>query len=263
MNYLTYQPGFQEAFLSCPADIVLGGGKAGAGKTYSLLLDPYRYVDYPKFRAILFRRTTPEITNPGALWDESMNIYAPTVHKPIPKIQDLSWVFPAGSRIKFSHLERDADRYKHQGGQYAWIGFDELTHFTETQFFYLIGRARSLAVPPSIRATCNPEPGSWVARFIDWWIDPETGYIIPERDGVIRYFSKLGDTVIWGDTKQEVIEKSPDIEKVAEAMSKKQKRKVNVEDLVMSFTFIEGDIYENTALLANNPQYLANLLARS
>ena len=149
------QEGFQQKFLSCGADIVFGGGKAGAGKTFSLLVDPLRYQDISRFRGILFRRTTPEITNPGALWDEASELYLRMgKYSPVPRLQDLLWRFKSGARLKFSHMENEKDKYKHQGGQYGWIGFDELTHFSSGQFFYLVGRARSLAVPPCIRATC-------------------------------------------------------------------------------------------------------------
>jgi hypothetical protein len=59
------QPGFQEAFLSTSADIAIGGGSAGAGKSFALLLETIRNKDIPKFNAMIFRRTTVQIRNPG------------------------------------------------------------------------------------------------------------------------------------------------------------------------------------------------------
>ena len=62
--------------------------------------------------------------------------------------------------------------------------------------------------PKPLWITCNPDPESWVRKFIDWWVD-ENGYIIPERDGVIRYCFMDGDTpdsIYWGDTREEVYE---------------------------------------------------------
>src|SRR5690606_25652328 len=88
--------------------------------------------------------------------------------------QHLSWHFPSGALIKFSHLEHEQDIYNHQGGQYCLIIFDELTHFTRKQFIYLLSRNRSTCgVRPYVRATCNPDPESFVAELIEWWIDGE------------------------------------------------------------------------------------------
>jgi hypothetical protein len=70
------QPGPQTAFLQTPADICIYGGAAGGGKTVGLILEPLRHVRrVPGFSAVFFRRTTPQITNPGGLWDESLNFY--------------------------------------------------------------------------------------------------------------------------------------------------------------------------------------------
>jgi len=81
-QYIKPQPGFQTAFLSSPADIVIGGGAAGAGKSYALLLEPIRHSANSKFRAVIFRRTIPQIKNEGGLWDTSKEVYE--------KLRDLS-----------------------------------------------------------------------------------------------------------------------------------------------------------------------------
>lgn len=251
------QEGFQEKFLSSPADVVIGGGSAGGGKTYALLLDTVRYLDVENFGAVIFRRTTPQIRNEGALWDTSTDIY-PYLGG-VPKESTLEWVFADGKKasVKFSHLEHEKNIYDHQGAQYPFIGFDELTHFTQKQFFYMLTRNRSTCgVPPCVRATCNPDPDSWVAKFIEWWIDQDTGFPIPERDGVLRYFTIQEGIVVWGDSKKEVLEKCPGLVAIAE------KQKVNPNNLVLSATFIRGSIYDNKILLEINPQYLGNLIAQ-
>lgn len=250
------QEGFQMKAASTAADIAILGGAAGLGKTFVLLLEQLRNIDNPDFGAVGFRRTSPQIRNEGGLWDTSMKIF-PHVGG-IPKESTLEWEFPKGSKLKFSHLEYEKNILDWQGAQIPYIFFDELTHFSKKMFFYLLTRNRSACgVAPYVRATCNPDPDSWVAELIAWWIDPETGFPIPERDGVLRYFAIDGDKYIWGDTAEEVIEKAwYFLEKVVSASG------LDAKIFVKSLTFISGTIYDNKELLNVDPQYLANLLAQ-
>lgn len=236
------QPGAQENFLASNADIVIYGGAAGGGKTYSLLLECLRHVDNSKFNAVVFRRQANQITNAGGLWDTAIGMYAQLGARfkssPSPQV-----VFPSGANIGFHHLQLERDVYAWQGSQIALIAFDELTHFTEKQFFYMLSRNRSLCgIKPYVRATTNPDADSWVAEFISWWIDQETGYSIPERSGKVRYFYRVDGSILWGDTIQELVNKYQADPK-----------------LCKSVTFIASSIYDNQILLEANPEYLANL----
>ena len=262
---ITPQPGFQNDFLSSSADIVIGGGAAGAGKTYALLLEAARNSSNPKFGAVIFRRTSPQIRSEGGLWDTASSIY-PLIYA-TAKESTLEWQFQSGATVSFSHLEYEKNLLDWQGSQMAFIGFDELTHFTEKMFFYLMSRNRSTCgVKPYIRATCNPDPDSFLVRgtsgwgsgFISWWIDPETGFPIKERAGKLRYFLKDGDSIYWGDTKKEVAEKA---KAIIDLMIKADPN-INPFDLIKSVTFIPGDVYENRELLSRDAGYLANLLAQ-
>jgi hypothetical protein len=262
MNRIEPQPGYQMKFLTSQADIIIGGAGAGVGKTFSLLLDVLRYTapqynqNDTKFGAVIFRRETPQITNEGGLWDESMKLFTLVNAKP-QLSSPRSWRFPTGAKVTFSHLQYESDILAWQGTQIAYIGFDELTHFTKKQFLYLLSRNRSVSgIKPVIRATTNPDPDSFVAELIEWWIDPVTGFPIPERDGVIRYFTVDQDQYVWGDTKEEVLAKAPHI-----AIGLPEGFDPN--DLVKSITFIAGSIYDNKKLLETNPQYLANLKSQS
>jgi len=81
---ISAQPGPQTEFLRTPADICIYGGAAGGGKTVGLILEPLRHAGrVANFTAVFFRRTTPQITNPGGLWDESRKFYLIT-HDPQP-----------------------------------------------------------------------------------------------------------------------------------------------------------------------------------
>lgn len=245
-NVLQPQPGPQEMFLSTPADIAIYGGAAGGGKSYALLLEQLRHMDNPKFGSVIFRRTSGQIFNEGGLWDNALTMYEGLDFKPVQSPRAMIF-FKDGAKITFTHLQYDKDIYTWQGAQIPLICFDELTHFTITQFFYLLSRNRSATcgVRPYIRATTNPDADSWVAGFIAWYIDQETGYPIPERSGVIRYFARVGDEIYWGDTREELIEKY----KLIDAQIK-------------SFTFIASKLTDNKILMEKDPGYLGNLMAQ-
>ncbi len=249
------QAGYQTLALSSSADIVIGGGAAGAGKTFSLLLDPLRDVGNKNFGAVIFRRLTTQIKAEGGLWDESKELY-PLVGAR-PNQTDLLWNFPSGAKIKFTHLEHEKNVTSWQGSQIPFIGFDELTHFSQKTFFYMLSRNRSVSgIKPCMRATCNPDPDSWVYELIKWWID-ENGDPIPERSGVVRYFVKDGEAMIWGDSVEECIKKAKYfIDPLVQASG------VEAKHFVKSITFIGGSVYQNKILLKTNPEYLANLASQ-
>lgn len=236
------QEGPQTKFLSTTADIAVYGGSAGGGKTFGLLLEPIRHYENPDFGGVIFRRNSVQIRNEGGLWDESMKIYGQIDGH--PREHFLEWKFPSGMRMKFAGLEHEKNVLNWQGSQIPYIGWDELTHFTSYQFWYMLSRNRSTSgVPGYIRATCNPDVDSWVRELIDWWIG-EDGYPIPERSGVIRWFIRDEDQIIWGDTKEELEAKYPPPRYIPK-----------------SFTFIASTIYDNKILMAADPGYLANLNA--
>lgn len=245
------QPGPQERFLATPADICIYGGSAGGGKSYALLLTALRYKNVKGFTCTIFRKDYKQIFAQGGLWDEAGEMYA-GIKGATKKMGDATWTFSNSKgevcgKVSFEHIARYEEVGSWQGSQICFIGFDEITHFDKRTFFYMLSRNRSTCgIKPFVRATCNPDANSWVADFISWWIDQDTGYAIPERSGVLRWFMRRGDDIFWADTKAELIEqfnlKTP--EEMAEPKS---------------VTFIASNIYDNQALLKVNPQYLANL----
>lgn len=252
------QQGAQEAFLSTPADIAIYGGAAGGGKSFMLLMEPARHFENAKFGGVIFRRETPQITNPGGLWDTSQEIYS--VAGGTPREQPKDWKFPSGAKMKFSHLQYENDKNSWQGSQIPYIAFDELTHFTKTQFFYFFSRNRSTSgVKGYMRASCNPDPDSWVAKFIEWWIDQETGYPIPERSGKIRYMVVTGEGEVWFDTRQEAYDFA--VSSGILKASGVEDMKLRPEDLIKSVTFIASSIRDNQILIDKDPGYLGALLA--
>lgn len=235
------QPGPQEQFARCPADIALYGGAAGGGKSWSLLLEPLYHVANPHFGAVIFRRTHPEITNEGALWDQSLRLYPAAGGT--PKVGDLSWSFRSGATVSFGHMQHEADVLKWHSSEIALLEFDELTTFTEHQFVYMLSRNRSTSgVRPYVRAGCNPDAASWVARWVAWYVDPSTGYPIPGRAGRVRWFVRDGETIRWADDRATLLRDHPGL-------------------VPKSFTFVPATLESNRKLCEADPGYRANLMA--
>ena len=244
------QQGKQELFLRSPADICIYGGAAGGGKTYAILLECLRHIHNPRFEAVIFRQSRPQIMNAGGLFDTSKEIYpyagATSVLSP-----NIQWRFPSGAKVTFAHLFYEKEKYNWQGSQIPLLMFDELTHFTESQFFYLFSRNRSTCgVKPYVRATCNPDGESWVARFIDWWINPETGYADEGKCGKLRFFIRRNNLIHWADTRQELYD-------IFNLLTKEEQNDVK------SATFISAKLTDNAAMLKYNPGYIGSLKAMS
>jgi predicted phage terminase large subunit-like protein len=237
------QPGPQELFFSTTADIAIYGGAAFAGKTFALQLEPCRHLQVKDFTAVFFRRTTTQVTNPGGLWDEGMKLYPLLGLEPVAG--RLEFRRRDGTTfIKMGHLQYDETVYDWDGAQVPLFCFDQLEHFSRFQFFYMLSRNRSMCgVQPYIRATCNPNADSWLAEFLEWWIDQETGFPIKERAGVIRWFTRDSDRVVWAATREELVERYGE------------------ESKPRSLTFIPGNIYDNKIGMARDPNYIGNLRA--
>ena len=245
------QEGPQTQFLESNADITIYGGSAGGGKTFGMLIDPLRHINKcPEGGAVYFRKTTTQIKNEGGLWDEAKELYHIVGGKPreAPNL-DITFPHPTnknkkGFKITFSHLQLEKDKYNYQGSQIPVIYFDELTHFSRTQFFYLVGRNRSTCgIKPYIRATCNPDKSSWVRKFIDWWI-AEDGYADPERSGKIRYLVVEDNKDFWFNSKAGAKLAFPETPPI-------------------SVTFILSRLKDNKILTEKDPSYKAKLKSLS
>ena len=205
-----------------------------------MLLEPLRHVSKRGFGGVIFRRTSPQITNQGGLWDESAELYPLAGARPY--IGSLDWTWPNGANIGFRHLQHESDIYNWQGAQLAYLGFDELSHFTEKQFFYLIGRTRSMCgVRPYVRGSTNPDPG-WVKTFLAAWVDPT--HPDPAKSGELRWFVRPSGELVWARTREELVGKYP-------------------KEIPRSVTFIRASVYDNKILLEKNPEYLGNLQAQT
>lgn len=161
------QAGPQTKFCQRKEYELLYGGAAGGGKSDALLMEGLRQIDHPSYRAIYFRRTFPNLQK---MIDRSWEIFPAHGGKWNGELK--RWQFPSGAIYKFGHMKDEADKYNYQSDEYAYIAFDELTQFTETQYLYLHSRCRSphAGIRCYIRAASNPGNigHAWVKRrFID------------------------------------------------------------------------------------------------
>jgi len=187
--------GPQTDFLAAGEKDVLYGGAAGGGKSFAMIVDPLRYCHKKAHRALILRRSMPELRE---MIDKSRELYPQAF--PGAKFREVEklWNFPSGAKVEFGFLERDADVYRYQGQAYSWIGFDEITHLpTEFSWNYLASRLRTTdpSITTYLRCTANPGGvGShWVKKR---YIEPaEHNSSFEGADGLTRKFipAKLAD----------------------------------------------------------------------
>lgn len=220
MTVWTPQPK-QRLFQQRPEYEALYGGAAGGGKSDALLTEALRQIRIPHYRGILFRKTYPQLTD---LIDRSRELYKRACPPAEYNSTAHCWTFPSGAKIFFGNMPRDEDRYNYQGKHYDFVAFDELTQFTWVQYSYLMSRNRPNGPGTRVymRATANP------GGIGHGWV----------KDRFVTAAAPM--TTIW-----ETYEvRRPD----GSAMEMKRDR-----------IFVPSTVFDNRALLDNDPNYLANL----
>ena len=181
-KYIIHQPyPKQAAFMLLPGKEAFYGGAAGGGKSDALLMCALQHVDTPGYAAIIFRKTYADLTKPNALIDRALTWLAPWIES-----KEVRWVekekklvFPSGAIIQFGYLETAKDRFNYQGGEYQFIGFDEVTHILEICYLYMFSRLRRLKnarhIPLRVRAASNPPDDGDDAEWVyNRFVNPET-----------------------------------------------------------------------------------------
>lgn len=231
--------------------------------SFGILMDSLNDIENDAFKALILRKEKNDLSD---IIETSYSIFSQfgTYNK---SKDDMTWNFNSGAFLKFDYYADSIDDFKKrfQGKQFSYIAIDEITHMEYNKFKYIMTDNRNAAfIRNRVIGTCNPDPESWVAKFIDWWIDDE-GFPLPDRDGVLRYCFMDGDdtsSIVWGDTRDEVYEKCHGVidkywrEEYAEYGSPKDM-------FIKSVCFIQGKLSDNKQLLRSDPSYLANLANQS
>lgn len=201
----------------------LYGGAAGGGKTDYLVIEALRQVETPWYKGLILRRTFPQLKE---IIDKAYNYYPRIYPSASYNMTEHRWTFPSGAKIDFGSLNSENDKYKYQGLAYDFIGFDELTHFTSTQYEYLKSRNRPNGPDTEvyIRSTANPGGvgHGWVkSRFVT---AGEAGKPIVE---VVRIKNPKGE----------------------------------IEYKAQSRVYIPASVFDNKKLMENDPNYVTHLAA--
>lgn len=223
-NPIIWQPQpRQAAFMARPEYEALYGGAAGGGKSDALVVEALRQVHIPHYKGLILRKTYPQLAE---LIDKTLNYYPRAYPKARYNASSHTWTFPSGARIIFGSMQYTKDRTRYQGQAYDYIAFDELTHFTYDEYSYLFSRNRpnGPGTRVYIRATANPGGigHGWVKERFVTAAPPMT---------------PIEEEVLWY---------SPD----GEEHSTVQRR-----------IFVPASVFDNQALLANDPAYVQRLAA--
>lgn len=247
-------------FVSHPNNLYLTNDFTVTHNTFGAALSIAEPCLDPRWRGLVVKNNIDDLKRGGGVIDtfhqELFGGYGQMRMSEMPRL-----TFPQGSWIDFCHLadqSYDAIMRRFKSSQYDWIYLDELTEFGWDAFRALLTRNRGKSdYAGKCLATTNPERESWIRDFIDWYVDEE-GYIIPERDGIVRFFFVQGKTVkevVWGNTKEEVYNQcKAEIDDLV-----RQQKMDDWRPFVKSFTFYEGRMSDNKEMLENNPGYVGTI----
>ena len=176
----------QKAFIDALESEVLFGGAAGGGKSYGQMVDALLFaLKYPGSKQLILRRTFSELDK--SLIRTSLILFPKEIYS--FNSSSHTGKFKNGSIVDFGYCAAENDVFQYQSAEYDVIRFDELTHFTESQYIYLISRVRGANdFPKQIKSSTNPGGigHAWVKRrFVD---DSPPGVAFIGEDGLRRVF---------------------------------------------------------------------------
>lgn len=206
-------------------DELLYGGAAGGGKSEATIWDALKYgLQYPGSRQIIFRRTFPDLQR--SIIMRTLQVYQKELGKYNQSKHE--WIFVNGSIIELAYWDNDSNYMNYQGAEYDVIRWEELTQFEERWYVYMLSRLRgSKPYPRSVKSTTNPGGvgHSWVKRrFIDIGTPEQIHHVHETADDGSPLYDRDNNPVV--------------------------SRRI----------FIPANVYDNQALLDNDPGYLTRLM---
>jgi len=221
MNVIWRPQPKQASFMERFEDEALYGGAAGGGKSDALVIEALRQVRVPHYKALIIRKTFPQLAE---LIDKTLTYYPRIFPGARYNGTNHTWTFPSGAKIIFGSMQHSKDKFQYQGQAYDFIAFDELTHFTWDEYNYLFSRNRPNGPGTRVytRATANP------GGIGHAWV----------KDRFITAMAPM--TTIWDD-----------VDIVFPDGHTETRRKSRI--------FIPSSVFDNPALLANDPDYLTRL----
>lgn len=259
------QKGFQEKVLMSEADILICGGKKGGGKSWSALYKPFYYIYNQDVACYAFRKFEDDIKR--GPWKACKPIY-----RGFGEFKEASYevnfLKGKGCSMKMEHLAdlgKVSDRLR--GAELAYAMIEELAEHTRENVDIIWDIAsvnrNTAGIKSQLLCTCNPVGWSnKLRKLLEWYIDPETDTIIPERDGKVRYMFNYGSDITeiaWGNSWQEVYDNPKAKEKIDILCLGSETKP---EDIILSLQFIEGDYADNKILQISDKKYVAKLATK-
>lgn len=209
----------------------------------------------PNYRSIKFRRQYDEIMGAGSLWEKAEAQYKLFDAK--PNKSDKVWTFPSGAKSFYRHMFLEGDSESHRGKAYSMIGFDEINAFSLEQVSFMQTCLRSEAKMDSFMVgTLNPSgQDNWTWKFIEWYIDMETGYPDQDKCGKVRYYLIIDGEPIFGPDEQFFIDNYYELVNPITNLETGERTYVRAK----RFTFFFFNIFDNAIGMALNPQYMVEL----
>jgi predicted phage terminase large subunit-like protein len=251
-------------FIGSDSFVTVYGGAAGSGKSYMGLMKFLLYVDDPNFFGYVFRLNATDMKGGGGLFQTACRMFQAYDKRVKYTKQPMCIYFPSGATINFTGLDGDAGLESIRGIEISAAMVDEGSQHDEDNIFWIISRLRTKAkMIPNIWITCNPDPDSFLRKWLDdFYLHPKGSFVDGElvegrpnldKDGILRWYLRVGDSVKWGATKKELEDlygSSFPIDKIT-GTSTCQPR---------SFRFISATCHDNPPLLEADPNYVSNLL---
>lgn len=255
-----------DAYL-CKSDIVIYVGNRGVGKTFLMLMRELQHIGKPYYRSIFFRKMVKDAQTAGGIADRSNDIFGQFgTYK--SSLQFTTWNFDSGAKAVFANYSASEDDFADaiQGIEYYRANIDEVTQISESRFNAIYSNLRNTkGEKTQMFGTCNADSSSWIVNLIHMYIDEDTGYHIPEMNGVETYFYQYGDNItesFFGLSKEDVmVHAEPYIDEMWEEEMGKYGTKY---DLIQSLTVYEGKMHENKHLMkSGGVEYYGKLLTGS